>query len=117
MNSDDFINFNIKKLVETIGNLPGIETVSSCGGHEEITDRSQVPENNFYISFKFIEEYPSRSGWELLRQLMGVIWESYEKEEIKIELQTTADNYLFFTLHGHNINPNDLADVLGGVPI
>src|SRR5215469_17151874 len=60
------IDERVKFLVDVLNSLPGIETFSSCGGHENPDTTSQCPADEFYVRFTVRE---SREGMRSLRRL------------------------------------------------
>lgn len=60
------IDERVKFLVDVLNSLPGIETFSSCGGHENPDTTSQCPADEFYVRFAVRE---SQEGMRSLRRL------------------------------------------------
>ena len=57
------IDGNIRALVDSLNAFPGIVTFSSCGGHAERSNPSQLPNGEFCVNF---DVDISRGGWRSL---------------------------------------------------
>lgn len=101
---------NVIPWIDMINNYQGIETVSSCGGHKHPKDISQVPENEFYVSFRFTDGKFNSNGWSSISDLMTIIteYEFNDDQSLKIELNMTMYTEVFFTLKGKNVSFEDL---------
>ena len=99
--------------INMINSYSGIETVSSCGGHKKPKDIDQVPENEFYVSFRFIDGKFNAEGWSSISDIMNYITECEfnDDESLKIELNMHLLTEVFFTLNGKNVNYEDLYGV------
>ena len=119
--SSKTIDSKVKKLVKRINSLPGIQTTTSCGGHNKpkIT-HSQVPENQFYIEFKFTTQPPTKEAWisfQTLAQLTDLDalydWSINPSKWVKIEVcGVNEQSEILFLLHGWNTDPNDVLNVI-----
>jgi hypothetical protein len=111
------VDKRVQLLVEALNELPAIETFSSCGGHDE-PDRSasQVPADEFYVSF---EVTPSERGWH---SLALVVWAADTSEIAcdrgeanvgawynNMEPKYEGPARLSFTLRGRGIEPDVIA--------
>ena len=45
------VDANVQALVDSLNALPGIDTLSSCGGHARPTKLSQLPAGEFNVNF------------------------------------------------------------------
>jgi hypothetical protein len=106
--------------VNMINSRAGLETVGSCGGHKNPKGCDQVPENEFYVQFRFdtpsskspnsIWASPSEDGWASLCDILSYITECEynEGESLKIEMDMTIFSAPFFVMRGKNIKYEDL---------
>ncbi len=112
------IDPKISKLVKTINSYPGLVTVMSCGGHRKpLVGNSQVPENEFYIEFKFTMEPPTQEAWASFQSIIRLIdegaiyyWALKPDSWVKIEIcGLNKCSEVEFRLHGLNVDPNKLS--------
>ena len=111
----------LKNLIEEINSLPGIQTITSCGGHKkpDIT-QSQVPENEFYVVFGFKTQYPTKEAWESLNVIAQLISGDsiYERDGfspdtcVKMEVYKDEFTTIFFRLYGRNVDPEVVREIL-----
>lgn len=61
------VDERVRMLVVTLNDLPGISTISCCGGHENPRG-SQVKSDSFYValSVEMNRNRPSKKGWRSL---------------------------------------------------
>jgi hypothetical protein len=76
---------------------------------------SQVPENEFYVDFGFKMNYPTKEAWQSLNEIARVTsenviyeWARLSDKGVKIEMHKDDSHPVYFTLHGRNVDPNDL---------
>jgi hypothetical protein len=111
------VDTRLKKLAEVIDSYPGIQTIMSCGGHKEY---SRVPENEFYITFGLKTKYPTEKAWQSINVIAQLITSDsmYEREGshpdtwIKMEVCKDEDSTIFFQLHGRNVDPEVVSEIL-----
>jgi hypothetical protein len=111
------VDARVRLLVAALNELPAIETFSSCGGHEEPDESaSQVPADEFYVSFNAT---PSERGWH---SLALVVWAAetsaiaVQRGEASVgawynslEPKYEGPERLSFTLSGRGIEPDVIA--------
>jgi hypothetical protein len=51
-NGDVAIDERVCRLVEVLNELPGIDTFSSCGGHDDHEHGGRCPADEFYVNFR-----------------------------------------------------------------
>lgn len=64
----EYVEPRVRRLVDALNNIAGIETFSSCGGHED-PDPGQMPLGEFSVDF-FITK--TARGWEVLDELASL---------------------------------------------
>ena len=114
------VDARLKNLVIVLNSYPGIQTIMSCGGHKKPKiDLSQVPENEFYVEFGFKELYPSNEAWESLNKIASSISisslierEYYREKGITLEVDKDENTSIYFRIHGHDIEPDIITDIL-----
>lgn len=63
------LDSNIAELVQALNAFSGIETIGSCGGHENPTG-VQRPAGEWFVTFKVLH---TQGGWRSLEYIAGVI--------------------------------------------
>ncbi len=104
------IDKKVKRLVAALNQIPGVDTFSSCGGHENPT-LGQVPHGCFTVSLD-IEQ--SAAGWRALERITWAIWET-DPERIRLTTWPSGDtpDTLAFSLAGiDGVSTNRLAAAL-----
>ena len=96
--------------------FPGMEVVGACDGLTCPEDSPCLPENEFFMMFKFKTDYPSKKSWQSFRNLVQSItecdWDDDNTKDawVRIEVTMTVFSELFFRIHGHNVLPNRALD-------
>ena len=112
------LDANIVNLVQVLNRYPGLITVGSCGGHEEITNPSQWQAGSWYVKFKLSSD---KLGWYVLEHLAWAINEDARGAGDNVHLlPTAAPPYLntpgaclYFVIEAWNgANPDELARFL-----
>lgn len=133
MNTIPYDEFDppIVPLARTLNGLPGIRTLSSCGGHEEPTNASAATAEHWYVSFELAPaneqafvRTPTPEAWLTLEFLA---WEisDHRRAARSVELGPIAHppwlnrpgRMLQFQIDGWRdgdggIEPDDLADAI-----
>jgi len=112
----DEIDQNMVSLVRVLNSFDAIETVSCCGGHENVGP-GQWEHGSFYLKFE-IEQ--TRAGWLTLEGLAWAINEDYRKAHTVTLLpvappqsMNSIGEILSFVIEGYNsAKPEDLAQFL-----
>jgi hypothetical protein len=119
------IDRNVRKLVKILNKYPGVETVSSCGGHKLPTS-CQVPENEWEITFDIFGvnkevDLPSPDGWKSLGKISHATFEYLEINNGKIDLlvcnlsdrETDPEGLCnYFALHGYDSDIEKFCNIL-----
>ena len=95
------IDTRIKKLVDTLNDLPDVYTCSSCGGHEDLENRENpVPEGFFYI--QFIVE-PTENGF-LSLGIIDLATRNIDCDDLTVKVLNCTDNpnLVMFNIIGKN---------------
>jgi hypothetical protein len=105
------IDSKVTGWVNVINSYPDLQTVGSCGGQTRPEDYPCLPENEFFVMFKFKTDYPSKKSWQSFRNLVQSItecdWDDGNTKDawVRIEVTMTVFSELFFRIHGHNVLP------------
>ena len=105
------IDERVRRLVGTLNELPGIETFSSCGGHDDHGHSGRCPVDEFYVNF----------GLDIVRggmaSLAVIAFAAGECGNIAVNAWCNTDNpadaidTLWFEIRGvEGAEPSDLAD-------
>ena len=99
---------NIVPLVDALNDLPGMETLASCGGHEQ-PDELQCPVNEWFVSFQ-VERVKLR-GLHIILDVLA--------KHIDVGIKLTAhydgncsDDHFGARIYGTDIAPDFVADLL-----
>ena len=99
----------IKHLVEAFNRLPGICTISSCGGHEVIDNQTQSPADGFNIDFVVDNENGGMNSLRLITKMARITG----GENIIIITWHNPSNLSAFTIDGkNNASPDKFAKAL-----
>lgn len=117
------IDANIVRLVRGLNALPGVDTFSSCGGHENPT-QGQEGQGEFQVNFHLTQ---NRRGWKSLKLIQWAIQQTEADLDEKIRLQVWVDpgedendpraGILCFELRGKDTDPDELAEILEGLAV
>lgn len=103
------IDQRIKKLVNTLNDLPDVYTCSSCGGHKDLENRENpVPEGYFYI--QFIVE-PTENGF-LSLGIIDLAARNVDNDDLNVKVLNCTDNpkLVMFHILGKNwVDPDEVA--------
>ena len=119
------IDKNVKKLIDILNKYPGIETISSCGGHKNPSS-CQSPENEWEITFDIFgkdkeSDLPCPEGWMSLGKLSHATFEYLEIADGKIDLivSNLSDREIdpeglcnYFALHGYDSDIKKFCNIL-----
>ena len=115
----DELDANIINLVKALNAFPGVITVGSCGGHEEITNPSQWPAGSWYVKFKLPRDRLGRYVLEFLAWVINENCRSLGGDAVVL-IPTAAPPYLntpgdvlYFVVEGYEGEDSDaLAELL-----
>lgn len=100
----------VRTLVETLNDLPGIYTCSSCGGHPDEGERENpAPDGCFYI--QFIVE-PTEEGF-LSLGILDLAARNTDHELLDVKVLNTTDSprlVMFHVLGRGGVDPGVLAE-------
>lgn len=103
MNIDPFV----ERLVDALNEIEGVNTSSSCEGHEH-HDESQVPYGTFYVNFSV--DYNKR-GWKALEYIVKAIQRHWDvTDNSTIALVPWFDGGLEWELRGEYENKEEIND-------
>ena len=104
------IDERIEPLVHALNQLPAVQTVASCGGHEGPTGE-QVPEGQFSIS---VDVERTQAGWRSLEWIVWAVWQ-VDPERMDVVAWPVGDKpeSMVFGVVGHpGADPGGLANAL-----
>jgi hypothetical protein len=93
------IDANMVSLVRALNALPGIETIGSCGGHENPSE-IQRPPGEWFVTFRV---HHTRGGWRSLERIAGATTLDPWRTDLKAHTSqpgTATGRALFFALNG-----------------
>jgi len=97
----------VRELVRVMNEIPGLVTLTSCGGHpeEEIQYLDQWPEGSFYVTFLCEDTY---LGWDALNTVADVI--GNDGRVLGINVDGDEEIGVTFSLNGYgSISADDVA--------
>lgn len=112
---------NIVSLVQALNAWPGIQTVSSCGGHKDNKDY-QLPMGEWQVMFQLepARVYsPSVQAWLSLEALAYGFSKRFESDKVCLTVFSTdpflngSGESIYFNLKGKDIEPDAAAKFLG----
>jgi hypothetical protein len=105
------IDERVCRLVETLNELPGINTFSSCGGHDDHDHSGRCPADEFYVSFGVDVVRGGMAGLAVIAFAAGAC------ENVAVNVWCDTDDpadaidTLSFEIRGvEGAEPSDLAD-------
>jgi hypothetical protein len=84
----DHLDSNIARLVHTLNRVPGVQTVSSCGGHPRpVRFRRQWPAGSWYAKFVVT---PDNAGRQALDRVASVVADYHRRSGEHVCLVSTV---------------------------
>lgn len=114
------IDRNVRSLVRILNLYPYVETIGSCGGHEEITNASQAPAGDFWVKFEIKNLPNARFAIEFLAWAINSDYRRAGHDVVF--MPTSAPPYLntpgeclYWVIEGYQSDPEELAAFLSSV--
>ena len=114
------IDANVRNLVRILNLYPYVETLGSCGGHEEITNASQCPAGDFWVTLNFKPHPSARFAIEFLAWAINSDYRRADHDVVFMPKSpppylNTPGECQYWVIEGYGEDANELSRFLSDV--